>query len=405
MKIGNNAHLTYCMNIHPGEHWPDVTAARARYATAVQNAVDAHVPFGIGLRLSALAARELVNTPGQLAIFRDQLSAANQYVFTINGFPYGPFHGTRVKESVYEPDWSHPERTKYTCQLAECLAAWQPPDREGSISTVPGGYRTTSSTPCVVEAMVVQLMETVCYLAELADRSGYLIHIGLEPEPGCLLETTADTCRFFEEQLLRNGAPMVQRRTGWSRSQAEERIRQHLGVCLDTCHAALQFEDPAEALIRYQQAGIRLSKVQISAALESDNGPGSQSALAPFVEPVYLHQVRLQDTSGTIHALPDLPQGLDQLPALPVEVPVRVHFHVPLFWEGAPPLRSTSHTLTSGFWQQLRSSNTRHLEIETYTFDVLPPPLRTASVTDHIVAEYRWVLERMTRDSNDSTEE
>ncbi len=395
MKFGTGSHLTYCMNIHPGEAWTDQADALATYVSAVQRErVGEGGAFGVGLRLGDQAARAL-QAPDHLAALKSQLEAANQYVFTINGFPYGSFHGTRIKEQVYAPDWSQPERGTYTRRLADILVALEPPSGVGSISTVPGGYRYAIKDEPHLEAIVRQLMETVAYLADLEARTGCCIQLGLEPEPDCLLETTDEGVRFFEEHLLRRGRTWLSRQLGAGKTAAESWIRRHLGICLDTCHAALQFEDPLAAWQRYQRAGINVSKVQLSAALEGSNNAAMRQALLPFAEPVYLHQTRWRDPAGKVCGAPDLEEALDTLSTCPEGWALRVHFHVPLCWSGTAPLKSTRQTLTPAFWQHLVQQPKLHVEIETYTFDVLPPDLKAGPVTTSIIQEYEWVMDQI----------
>jgi len=145
MLAGGAFHLTYCSNIHPGESWPEVRAALGATLPAVRARLQVEGPLGIGLRLSAAAAEELERAES-LEEFRDFLRRGNYYVFTINGFPYGAFHGTRVKERVYLPDWRDPARIHYSDRLARILAALMDggPDVTGTISTVPGAFRPTA---------------------------------------------------------------------------------------------------------------------------------------------------------------------------------------------------------------------------------------------------------------------
>ena len=96
--------------------------------------------LGIGLRLSNQAARELAEPPTLLA-FQKWLGQHGCYVFTINGFPYGRFHGGRVKEQVFAPDWSTRERLDYTNLLFDLLAQLVPAGVEGSVSTLPGSFK------------------------------------------------------------------------------------------------------------------------------------------------------------------------------------------------------------------------------------------------------------------------
>src|SRR5688500_8448009 len=133
-------HLTYCTNIHPGATWPEVHAALKEHLPAIRRGVAPGQPFGLGLRLGAPAAETLAK-PVHFGELQALLAAENSYVFTINGFPYGSFHGQRVKEQVYTPDWSTPERVAYTLQLFELLVHLAPPDAPGSVSTVPASFK------------------------------------------------------------------------------------------------------------------------------------------------------------------------------------------------------------------------------------------------------------------------
>jgi hypothetical protein len=108
MKLNHGLHLAYCTNVHRGETWDETFAALRTHTDAVRRRVAPDEPYGIGLRLGAAAAAELSAKPGERDAFRRWLDETNSYVFTINGFPYGSFHGTRVKEQVYAPDWSTP---------------------------------------------------------------------------------------------------------------------------------------------------------------------------------------------------------------------------------------------------------------------------------------------------------
>ena len=372
-------HLTYGLNIHRGETWAEHRDAIRGPAAAVKARVAPGAPFGLGLRLGDDASRELM-APGCLAEFRDELAAAGMYAFTINGFPFGRFHGTRVKEEVYAPDWQTPARLEYTLRLAQILAALLPEGVEGSISTVPGSYRAWISGEDNVRAMALNLGAAAAALAALRERTGRTIHLGLEPEPDCFIETTAEFLRFFEEELLR-GAP------------GEAAVRRHLGVCVDTCHLAIVGEDAAAALAAAGAAGARVSKIQLSAALTALNTPAGRAALSPFAEPVYFHQTRAYDPAGVpAGEWPDLAPALEELPGLAGAAEARVHFHVPLFWAGAGPLGTTRSNLNAEFWRRARAA-TSHWEIETYTFDVLPAEMRAGGVVPAICGEYAWVLE------------
>ncbi len=386
--------LTYCMNIHPGEGWQDQLDAARGCAVGLRKALCPGKPFGLGLRFSAKAVGELRSLPGQPEAFRSEMEALGLFAFTLNGFPYGAFHGTAVKERVYAPDWRTVERLDYTRQLADLLAALLPENEPGSISTVPGSYKPWIEKGADEDRMAELLAEAVAHLVRLRGETGRDISLGLEPEPECYLETTPETLRFFKDLLWRKGAQHLARLSGTSLKRAEEAMRHHLGVCLDTCHTLIQFEDPAEALDTYRREGLRISKIQLSAALAAPNTSEAREALRAFDEPVYFHQVKARRPTGTVKGWTDLGQALAELPSLPAATDLRVHFHVPLFWPGGDVLRSTADGLSASFFGQLQDGICPHLEIETYTFGVLPPSLRQPSLEASILREYRWVLER-----------
>lgn len=364
-------HLTYCLNTHPGETWAENLAAIRTTVLAVRDLVSPGQSFGLGLRLSALAAAEL-HQPALLAEFKRFLERENLYVFTINGFPFGRFHGGAVKEKVYAPDWRSHERRDYTNQLADILAALLPDGCLGTISTVPGSWKPWIQSPDDVGAMAENLTACADHLARVREDRGREIVLTLEPEPGCYLETTEETVRFFAEDLPAS--------------------RRHLGVCFDTCHVALQFEDLAGSFRRYQAEDIRVPKIQISSALRTDGGPAALAALAPFAEPVYLHQTLARTSGGERLFWPDLGPALEGLRFSPA-AEVRVHFHVPLHFTEAGPLSSTAPAITPEFLILARSCP--HLEIETYTWHVLPANLRSGSIEQSIAREFSWVRERL----------
>jgi hypothetical protein len=393
------AHLGYCTNIHAGESWDEVFANVDTHVRAVRalTAPDANVPFGIGLRLSAAAARQLA-TPDTLAAFRDYLRANAMYVFTINGFPHGAFSGVAgvVKERVYRPDWLEDERLSYTDQLAGILAALLPPEQaglEGSVSTVPGCFEERGSTGEAGPRVADRLLAHAATLWRLAESTGRVITLALEPEPHCMLETTADAVAFFEGHVFaRRALDAFAQATGLSSSAAEQVLRRHLGVCLDACHAAVQFETPDGAISRLVAAGLRILKVQVSAGLRvAPPDAAARAALAPFAEGVYLHQV-VAKSGAHLRRYLDLPQALAD--AARAEGAAgdewRIHFHVPVFREKLGPFENTQAFLAPLLRRLGREDLCRHLEVETYTWDVLPQEHRREPVVNAIARELQW---------------
>lgn len=396
MKIQDNPpiHLTYCLNVHPGETWQENLAAIRDKTLSIRDRVASpEMPFGIGLRLSHEAARTLAQ-PGTLAEFKQFLKDQSLYVFTINGFPHGQFHGTVVKENVYRPDWRSPKRRDYTILLADILAELLPEGTDGSISTVPGSYKSWIGSTEDVKQMVRMLMDCVAHLAHIREHLEKDIHVGLEPEPDCFLENTDETIDFFDSLPKNYGYPYLAHKLGCGLEEAEGHIRKHLGVCIDTCHMAVQFEDACTSLRRLREHGIRISKIQISAAVRTRPTEEALRGLNVLCEPVYLHQVKARRLDGNIESYPDLAAVLSNpIQAFPIHDEWRIHFHVPIYWSSCEALCSTSNTLTPAFWKLLTGGVTSHVEIETYTFKVLPQVLRNIDMTQSIAKEYAWVRE------------
>ena len=393
MKIERGVHLTYCTNIHRGETWDDTRNALERYLPQVKRLFVPDQDMGVGLRLSAVASETLAH-PGELAKFRDFLADQGLYVFTINGFPYGPFHGTRVKEDVYQPDWRFPERLAYSNRLADLLAALLPGDAEleGSVSTVPATFRPIGREPGAIERIADNLLQHAAHLAGLSDKTGRVITLALEPEPMCYLETIEEAARFFEDHLFSSAAiGRFSALTGLGHSAAEAALRRHLGLCYDVCHAAVEFEDAQDSLARLAKTGIGVFKLQLSAALKIARvDERTLERLQRFDDGVYLHQVVERRADGSLVRFLDLAPAFSKAgEAYGNEW--RVHCHVPIFMPTLPGLGTTQDFLRDILVLHKHTPISRHLEVETYTFDVLPPELRDADVATAVARELAWV--------------
>ena len=387
--------LGYCTNIHAARGWPALRATLAQYAPALRDRLAAGADFGIGLRLSAQEAAQLL-APAALDEFTAFLRSERLYVFTLNGFPYGDFHGAPVKSAVFAPDWRTDARYRYTEQLVTILRTLLPEGASGGISTVPLSYKAwiSASDGHAWQLCVQHLVQTTALLARTHAKHGRLVHLDLEPEPDGLLENTADVIAFFNGWLLPYGTPRLMRLLGTTRTEAERLLLEHIRVCLDTCHVAISYEEPAQMLKACERAGIKIGKVQLSAALALDLRAQTHAdrvnSLRPFAEGIYLHQVVERHNDGRLRHYPDLSEALRCTPAASARE-WRLHFHVPLFtptcdaWEttAAHALETLSLVQASGF--------TEALELETYTWEVLPEGLKRG-LTDSIEAEYRWAL-------------
>lgn len=394
-------HLTYCLNVHPGELWSDNFEAIQKHALVVRERVAPGRRFGLGLRLSRQAV-DVLGRPETLRPFTSFLEENGLYVFTVNGFPYGNFHGKPVKTEVYRPDWATRERLDYTVMIAETLAQLLPEGLDGSISTLPLGYprlsdRAGHDAPRMQE-FAKHLAECALALHALRDRTGREVHLGLEPEPDCILETTDDVIRFFEGPLFGMGLPALASRAGCTRAEAEAILRRHIGVCVDTCHLAIQYESLPDSLMRLEREGVRISKVQLSAALQVRPDAEGRKRLRDFIDPVYLHQVKAAPGAGPasrpLTSFPDLADGLSH----PGHAALwRIHFHLPLYYTGDAVLQSTAGELDPAFWSALARSRVSHWEIETYTFNVLPSDFQAGGVEASVGREYDWVLAKVAR--------
>jgi sugar phosphate isomerase/epimerase len=351
----------------------------------VRRSVASGLAFGLGLRLGRRAADELCR-PARLDELRRFLAEHDLYVFTINGFPYGDFHDTSVKEQVYAPDWRSRERLDYTKCLADILAALLPENVSGSISTVPGSYRQWVRTDDDMDRLVRNLAECAAHLSRIEAETGQHITLALEPEPDCLFDTTAETVAFFNTTLAQHPALNATGAAAW---------RRYLGVCLDACHLSVQFEDPATSLLTLRQNGIAVPKVHLSAALRAPTGAPAAAALRTVADTTYLHQVRVRCWDQGILRFPDLADDALDAVARQTNGEVRVHVHVPLYFEESEGLRSTAGDLCRRFFRTALNAPIPHLEIETYTFNVLPANLADRPIEESIAQEYRWVLERI----------
>ncbi len=409
MKLNHGLHLAYCTNIHRGESWAETFDSLKTCTLAVRQRVCPGRPYGIGLRLSNRAAQEL-NDRDRLLEFQRWLGHNQCYVFTINGFPFGQFHGTRVKEQVYSPDWTSQERLVYTNLLFDLLAQLLPAGIEGSISTLPCGFKELVSTTEEWNVIRANLWRCVEHIARVSAQTGRRLHLGLEPEPLCLLETSSEVLHFFDRLRAEH--------------QKDPRLAEHLGVTYDTCHFAVEFEEPHNALLRLQQHGVKISKIHLSSALKVRPTPKAREALAAFVDAVYLHQVVVSrpdghretyldlddalacerpDPGGPTSPLCPLPspalraEGVSPLASGPPSLPEwRIHFHVPLHCAPTPLFDNTSdHILGVLDLLQANPGLCSHLEMETYTWEVLPPEFRNLDVIDQLVAEYEWTLAKL----------
>jgi hypothetical protein len=396
-------HLTYCSNIHPGESWNEHFLQLQQHVPLIKQKICGDQPFGIGLRLSNTASLEL-RKEEQLLNFKQWLQQQGCYVFTMNGFPYGGFHRTRVKDDVHTPDWTTSDRVQYTVRLAQLLAALLPGDMDGGISTSPLSYKhwhSVNDYDDVFEKATFNLLHVVEQLIKIKQSTGKLIHIDLEPEPDGLMETGMEFIDWFRNHLLRIGVPWLRDKLQLHETAAVSALKEHVCICYDVCHFAVGYEDHKKVIDTLELNEIRVGKIQISAALKGvfseqlENRKKVIDAFSEFNEPVYLHQVVAKNKTGALYRYPDLPEALSQGDSEATEW--RAHFHVPIFVQDYGYLQSTQVDIRQVLWIHMHRSFTNHLEIETYTWDVLPPDLKLP-MTESIIRECEWVLKQLTTD-------
>lgn len=398
-------HLTYCTNIHAGESWDDHFAALQENIPMIKQQLSPEKPFGIGLRLSHLASLEL-GKKETLEKFKAWLDENQCYVFVINGFPYGGFHHTKVKDQVHAPDWTTQDRVLYTIQLFNILSGLLPKGMEGGVSTSPLSYKHWHSDlkeerQQTMETATENVLKVVQDLITLRKTTGQLMHLDLEPEPDGLIGNGTEFISWYVDQLIPQGVGYLKKYLGYGEREAIAAIKDHIQLCYDICHFAVGYEDHASILAQLDRHGIRVGRIQISAALKGDMAPNPVDrgrvieAFKQFNESTYLHQVVSRQEDGTYERYPDLPQALqDANNALTREW--RSHFHVPLFVEDYGALQSTQADIEKVLALQKEKPFSKFLEVETYTWEVLPAKLRLP-MQESIVRELEWVSEVLER--------
>ncbi|MGN8039444.1 metabolite traffic protein EboE [Chitinophaga sp. 22321] len=396
-------HLTYCTNIHPGESWGDHFAQLKKFIPAIKQQVSPDQPFGIGLRLANTASLEL-SKEEHLKAFQQWLKEEDCYVFTMNGFPYGGFHNVVVKDQVHAPDWTSADRVVYTIRLFRILAALLPAGMEGGVSTNPLTYkfwcnRCEEEKNSFTESATLNMLLVLEQLVRIRRSGGPLLHLDVEPEPDGLMENTSEYISWYFEELLPAGVPFIMEKFDVTDLEAVDIIKSHIQLCYDVCHFALVYEPPHRVLERLGHYGLKIGKLQISAALKADMPTDTAArkevtdAFRRFNEPVYLHQVIARKSDGALLHYPDLPEALadENNPAV---TEWRSHFHVPVFLDKFGVLQSTQEDIQKVLALQRQQPFTAHLEVETYTWDVLPPELKQEMGLS-VSRELNWIREEL----------
>jgi sugar phosphate isomerase/epimerase len=398
MDLGNGlGHLTYSTLVHPGDTWDEMFDSLTRFVPEVKRRVSPDDAFGVSLRLSASSAETLVGDSAKRIELKSFLDREDLYVFTVNAFPYGPFKGRRVMEDVYEPDWSTDDRVEYTNNVANILAEIAAPGINPVIQTAPLAFKPKVHGPDDVAALTHNLFRVVAHLIELEATTGVRVKLALEPEPFCFLETTDETIEYFNTHVYSTaGSVELARMTGLPISEINALVRRHLGVVFDICHQSVEFEDIAASLRSLVAASIPIYKFQAAAALWVPHVTDETvAALETFTDTIYLSQTT-EKRDGELTRFLNLSDAIEEWKKAPGgERAWRTHFHVPIFLDDLGAFQTTRPGIVAALQVHAESPLSDYLEIETYTWDVLPAHLKTGDITEYVTREIEWMRDEL----------
>jgi sugar phosphate isomerase/epimerase len=393
MDLGSGlGHLTYSTLVHPGDTWEEMWTSLVTYVPKVKARVAPRVPFGVSLRLSARSAETLVNSRAERDKLKKFLADNDMYLYTVNAFPYGPFKNQIVKEQVYEPDWRSEERTRYTSNVADVLADVVPEGISPSIQSAPLGFKPRVTGADVVASYTEHVLRVAAHLIALASRTGRTVTLALEPEPYCFLETTDETVAYFTNHLYSGAAATrLAKLAGIPISEAHVALRRHVGVVFDICHQAVVYENIAESLQKLVDVGIPIFKLQEAAAMRVPEVTQKiVDTLARYANTIYLTQT-VEKKDGKLTRFLNLEDAFKAWHANPGPREWRTHFHVPVFLDSLGELGTTRFAIEDALRFHKANPLSRQLEIETYTWDVLPEHLKTGDIVDYVTREIEWV--------------
>jgi len=395
MDLGNGlGHLTYSTLVHPGDTWLEMWDSLNRYVPQVKARVSPHQSFGVSLRLSASSAQTLTGDRGERERLKEFLHQHDMYLYTVNAFPYGPFKNRVVKKDVYEPDWSTDLRSTYTMQVADILADVAAPHVNPSIQSPPLGFKGKVTGPEYVNEFTRHVLTVVAHMIMLEKRTGRTVTLALEPEPACFLETTEEAVDYFTNHLYAADAVRsIVTQTGLSKSEAEQALRKHLGMVYDICHQAVEYEDIGASLQKLADNGIPVFKLQEAAAMRVPRVTRETvEAMRPFAETVYLTQT-VEKRNGQLTRFLNLEDAFEAFEKDPTgEREWRTHVHVPVFLESiGEHFKTTRFAIEDALKFHKKNKLSPQLEIETYTWDVLPDSMKSGSIVDYVQRELDWV--------------
>ncbi len=399
MDLGNGyGHLTYSTLVHPGDTWVEMRESLETYLPEVKRRFSPDAPMGVSLRISNSSAETLINDPAERAWVKAFLDDNDLYVYTVNAFPFGPFKGEIVKERVYEPDWSTEERTRYTMNVATILTEITGPEVEPTIQSAPLAFRPKVADDAYIAEFTENLLRVVAHLMDLEKSTGRRVKLALEPEPYCFLETIEETVEYFNAYVYSlDAAIRLSQLSGQPLAEVFGGVRRHLGVVFDICHQSVEFEDITDDLHLLMNAGIPIFKLQEAAALlVPEVTPEIVEELRKYTGTIYLSQTtELRD--GVLTKFLNLEDAIAGWEADPGPREWRTHFHVPVFLKDLGPFQTTRSGIDAALAVHAKTPLSTHLEIETYTWDVLPDHLKTGDITEYVVRELEYVRDELGR--------
>jgi hypothetical protein len=398
MDLGNGlGHLTYSTLVHPADDWDQIWHSLNTFVPKVRDRFAGNKRFGVSLRLSAKSAETLVNSKADRDKLRKFLDDNNMYLYTVNAFVYGHFKGELVKEQVYEPDWRSEERTQYTMNVASIVADIAPKDVNPSIQTSPLGFKPRVTGPDVVESYTTNVLRVAKHLVDLEQKTGVTVTLGLEPEPYCFLETTDETVNYFTNHLYAGkSVEKFAKMSGLPISEAMFALRKHVGIVYDICHLAVEYEDITQSLQKLVDGGVPIVKLQEAAALHiPEVTKEAVETLKRYSKTIYLTQT-IEKKDGKLTKYLNVDDAIAAWEKSPSPREWRTHIHVPVFLDDLGPFRTTRFAIADALKFHKQKPLSRHLEVETYTWDMLPDSLKTGDIVDYVCRELDWVRGQLT---------
>jgi sugar phosphate isomerase/epimerase len=393
MDLGNGlGHLTYSTLVHPADDWDQIWHSLNTYVPKVRDRFAGKERFGVSLRLSAKSAETLINSPAERAKLKKFLDDQNMYLYTVNAFVYGHFKGELVKEQVYEPDWRSEERTQYTMNVASIVADIAPTDVMPSIQTSPLGFKPRVTGPDVVDNYTTNVLRVAKHLVDLEQKTGVTVTLGLEPEPYCFLETTDETVNYFTNHLYAGKSiEKFAKMSGMPIAEAMFALRKHVGIVYDICHLAVEYEDITQSLQKLVDGGVPIVKLQEAAALHiPEVTKETVTALKRYAKTIYLTQT-IEKRDGKLTKYLNVDDAFAAFEKDPGPREWRTHIHVPVFLDDLGEFRTTRFAIADALKFHKQKPLSRHLEVETYTWDMLPDHLKTGDIVEYVCRELDWV--------------